>query len=245
MKYMIFGDIHGQDLTRLEKSLLDENPDSLICLGDFDQIKSIRQFIDIEKTLLNNGKQVIKVPGNHDYALLHNQPISSGLLNSKGKSIYYLHDELSRDKEAHEYISKLVNSDFAVKGFFDKDKFDEKYPFVVVHGGYTGDMSSYWDCPEKEKPLWNRMISDEDFKQNLKELKKRGEKVMIRGHDHIPMYTTINSDKADITPTVDGQTYILSPDKEHIINPGAFFHRYFATIDTSKETPILKYHRSL
>lgn len=245
MKYMIFGDIHGQEFKRLERTLLNENPDSLICLGDFDQIYSIRQFMEIEEEYLKKGKEVIKVPGNHDYALVHNQPISSGMLNSKGKSIYYLHSELSNDKKAQEYLSKLVNSDFIIRGFLDKNKLNEKYPFVVVHGGYTGDISNCWNCPEKEKPLWNRMIEEEDFKQNLMELNKRNEKIMIRGHDHIPIYATMNSDKADITPTVEGQEYLLYPDKEHIINPGAFFHRYLATIDTSKDIPLLKYHKSL
>lgn len=245
MKYLIFGDVHGQDMKRLEKSLLVENPDTLICLADFDQIYSIRQFMEIEEEYLKKGKEVIKVPGNHDYALVHNQSINSWKLNSKGKSIYFLHGELNEDKKAKEYLSKLVNSEFIVKGFLDKNKFNEEYPFVVVHGGYSGDISNYRNCPEKEQPLWNRMIEEEDFKQNLIELKKRNEKVMIRGHDHIPTYTTMNSNKVDITPTIEGQEFMLSPDKEHIINPGAFFYRYFATIDTSGNSPLLKYHRSL
>lgn len=245
MKYMIFGDIHGQNMKRLEKSILVENPDSLICLGDFDQIEAIREFMNIEKEFVKQGKEVIKVPGNHDYALLYNQQINSGLLNSKGKNIYFLHGELSEDKNAKNYISKLVESGYLVRGFLDKDKFGDKYPFVTVHGGYAGDISSCGNCIEEEKLLWNRMISDEDFKQNLIELKKRGEKIMIRGHDHIPVYTRMDSDKPDITPTLEGQEFILSPDKEHIINPGAFFYKYFATIDTSGENPLLRYHRSL
>jgi predicted phosphodiesterase len=242
MKYMIFGDFHGKDLKKLEKALLIENPDALMFLGDSDQVKTIRQFMDIEKEYLKNGKEVIKVPGNHDYAILKNEPILSSTLKTKGKTSYQIHQELLRDKEAYNYLYNLVNSDFFARGFLDKDKLNERFPFVVVHGGYFGDSSKYPDCPEEIKPLWNRLISEEDFHLNFNALKEKKEKIMIRGHDHFPNYAVRDSKGEDINPTSDGKKYDLFEDKEHIINPGAFFYGDFATIDTSNKIPFVEYH---
>jgi predicted phosphodiesterase len=241
MKYMIFGDFHGKDLQKLEKTLLIENPDSLISLGDFDQVETIRKFMDIEKKLLKEGKEVIKVPGNHDYAVQKNELIISSSLNGKGKNSYQLHDELFRDKEAYDYLSNMVNSDFFIRGFLDKGRFSEKYPFVVVHGAYFGNMSSCRSCQDEIKPLWNRLISEEDFHLNFDELRKRKEKIMIRGHDHLPVYAVKDSTREDIEYAVSGDKYELDGEKEHIINPGALLYGHFATIDTSGDIPILEY----
>jgi len=133
MKYLIFGDMHGKDLTKLEATLVKENPDSIICLGDFDNVKTIRNFIDIEEDYLKKGKEVIKVPGNHDYAILNNQPITSGTIIASGKNYNQLHEELFNDKKAREYMENLLNSDFSVRGFLDASKFGKEYPFVVMH----------------------------------------------------------------------------------------------------------------
>jgi predicted phosphodiesterase len=241
MKYFIFGDSHGKDMQKLETALLIENPDSLICLGDFDQVKTIRDFMNIEKGFLEKGKEVIKVPGNHDYAILNNQSIKSSALNAKGKTPYQIHQELLRDKEAYDYLSNLVNSDFIVRGFLDKNKFGDKYRFVVMHGAYSGDHSDYPNCPKELEALWNKLVSEKDFSPNFNEMKKRGEKIMIRGHDHFPIHGIRDSNGEDITTTSDGDKYELSEDKEHIINPGAFLFGHFATIDTSGKAPVVEY----
>ncbi len=96
MKYAIFGDMHGIDLRALEAALGEEDPDSLICLGDFDQTKTIRQFIDIQDYYEALGKRVIVVPGNHDKAILKGESINSGALTKQGKSSYELTKRVTR-----------------------------------------------------------------------------------------------------------------------------------------------------
>jgi len=241
MKYLIFGDSHGKDMQKLEKAISIENPDVLVDLGDHDQIQTIRDFMAIEKQFLKDGKQTIKVAGNHDYAILKNEQINSSTLRIKGKTSYQLHQELFRDKEAYNYMSSLINSDFMVRGFIDKDKFEDKFPFVVVHGAYAGNISNNPECPEELKPLWCKLISDKDISPNFDEMKKRGEKIMIRGHDHFPLYYVKDSKGEDGTPTCDGDRYELSEDKLHIINPGAFLYGHYATIDSSGKTPFVEY----
>ncbi len=104
MKYAIIGDIHGADLSRLEKVLNFEKPDCLICTGDFDQTLSIHQFKRLEKKFQKSGKMVIKVAGNHDHAILNNIEIISDSINSQGKSFSELYNELIRDQSARKYV---------------------------------------------------------------------------------------------------------------------------------------------
>ena len=110
MKYALVGDFHGSDLRDLEVSLGYVNPDVLISTSDFDQTKTIHQFMDLEKRYKANGKQVIKVPGNHDHAILTDMDIISGTIERQGKDSHQLHLELNNDLVAKRYIDDLVNS---------------------------------------------------------------------------------------------------------------------------------------
>jgi predicted phosphodiesterase len=247
MKYLLFGDIHGKDLKKLEKTILAESPDTLVCLGDFDHVKSIREFMDIEKEYLKQGKNVIKVPGNHDYAVLHNKPLESGTLNVYGKSVFELNSSLKKDKEAHDYLFNLVNSDLFVRGNLDEEKFGDAYPFVVVHGGYTGDDRKSQGYSEELKPMWYRMKTEEDFHMNANEMRMKGEKVMIRGHDHFPSLSINDSEttERELHSPMKGSKFKLSSKKEQIITPGAYFYRDFAIIDTAGKEPIVEYRADL
>jgi len=246
MKYAIIGDIHGRDLGDLEKALKFEKPDSLICLGDFDQVKSIRQFMDLEKRFLERGKEVIKVPGNHDYALLNNFGISSRTLNQQGGSILEFHQELIEDIVAHKYFFEFVNSGNKKEIFLDENIFSKDYKTIIIHGAVGGDLSSFPRCPEKIKDLWFRLRTKEDYKKNFKIMGEEGYNVMIRGHDHDAVYVYEDS-TGKLVPNLPWETgprYELDLDKKHVINPGALFDGSFAMIDTNvsgKKVPILEY----
>lgn len=242
MKYLIFGDIHGKDLKKLEKTILVEKPDTLICLGDFDQVKSIREFMDIEKSLLNQGKKVIKVPGNHDYAVLNNLGINSGTMQLQGKTTYELHNDFKKDEKAREYLFKLVNSDLFARGFLNKEKYGKKYPFVVVHGGYGGKNGCY-SCIDELKPMWYRMKDEEDITINFRELNKRDEKIMIRGHDHFPAFSTWINGHGNFEVPVRGSKFNIPEKGMTIITPGAYFYRDYAVIDASGKEPVIEYKK--
>ena len=93
MKYAIIGDVHGTELGDLERALSFENLDLLICTGDFDQTRTILQFKDLEEKYQRAGKRVIKVPGNHDHAILTDLGINSGTIRRQGKTSWGLHQE--------------------------------------------------------------------------------------------------------------------------------------------------------
>ena len=254
MKYTIIGDLHGTELGDLEKVLSFEKPDFLICTGDFDQIKTIHQFKDLEKAYQKKGIKVIKVPGNHDHAILKNIPITSGTLRQQGKTCSGLHQELMNDPIAKQYIDELVNSknprdtNNRVKIFLDEDKFGKKYPTIIIHGAYKGDLSSFFDCPLEAIDLWMRLTTIGDYSRNFDAMEEKGEKIMIRGHDHYAIYVYQDPHKGIIThkPKVNGSTYHLFKNRKHVINPGALFDGLFATIDTNvleEKTPILKYRK--
>ncbi|MGC8940635.1 MAG: metallophosphoesterase family protein [Candidatus Nanoarchaeia archaeon] len=245
MKYAIFGDLHGTELNGLEKVLAFQNVDVLICLGDFDQTKTIHQFRDLEKKYLSAEKLVIKVPGNHDHAILNDLRMASEVLKRQGKTRFELYYELISDPVAKEYINKLVNSQDQYAIFLDKDKFGKDYPTIIIHGACDGDLSSYPGCPEKIKDLWFRLKTENDHRKNFEVMDKKGYKVMIRGHDHEPSYTYCDPEKGIVTRIPEsGSVYLLLKHRKHTINPGALLDGWFATIDTrSLNFPMLEYHK--
>jgi len=248
MKYAIIGDIHGTELKDLETMLVHENPDVLICTGDFDQTRSIHQFINLERKYKDAGEKVIKVPGNHDHAILNNLPITSGALVMQGKTIRQLHEELNNDPAAKKYISDLVNSNNRVKIFLDKERFSKTYQTIIIHGAYDGNLRSFPDCPPEIKDLWRRLLTFDDCKKNLRVKDIEGDKIMIRGHDHYAIYIYQYPDEGIIVnePKIDISAYKLYKHKKHIINPGALFDGILDIINTrvpGEEVPILNYLR--
>jgi predicted phosphodiesterase len=244
MKYLIFGDIHGKDLKKLEKRISEENPEVLVCLGDFDSVKSIREFMEIEQDFLKKDKKVLKVPGNHDYAVLNGRYLDSGTLEISGRSTLDYHRALNLDKEARDYFFNFVNSDLFVRGYLDENKFGKGYPFVAVHGGYGGNLESCPGCSEDLAPMWYRIKDGEDASVNFKELDKKKEKIMIRGHDHFPAYSSRVKGIISFNNPSRGEKHDLSKGK-HIITPGAYFYRDYAIIDTKKGKPLLEFKKDL
>ena len=253
MRYTIFGDMHGSDLTGLETALNYLNPDVLICLGDFDQTRTIHQFMDIEKRYLDDGRRVIKVAGNHDHAILTDLDIFSKTLAKQGKTSHELHKELKNDPVARKYIDDLVNTNKTEQIFLDIDKFDEAYKTIIMHGAYDGDCSSFGYCPEQIKHLWARLLTYYDHHLNFKVMDNKGYNIMIRGHDHNPKYASEDSNTvATVYPQLNHYSgdslegYRLLKNVKHTINPGALFDGNFATIDTDIpkiEEPVLRYFK--
>jgi predicted phosphodiesterase len=253
MRYTLIGDLHGTDLSKLENALGPENADVLVCTGDFDQTRTIHQFMELEQKYLKAGKSVIKVPGNHDHALLTGLEINSGAIRRQNTNFDELYDELLEDSEAWSYITRLVKSSDPrvtnnhVKTFLDKQRFGEEFQTVVMHGAYDGNLTSLRFCPPDVKNLWYRLRIEEDHRKNFEVMKQKGYRAMIRGHDHYPEYAYQDSSGRIVSdrPGESEAEYVLSKDKMHTINPGALLNGHFATIDTeisSKEVPILKYH---
>ena len=181
MKYLVFGDIHGKRSGELEGIINAEKIDSLICLGDFDQVKAIRSFMDLEKKFIKEEKPIIVVPGNHDYAVFHNDHIHSRTLEKQGKSISELHSELQEDSIAKEYIFNLINR----KSNGIETKIGLNHSTYVVHGGLDGNSFSYLDCPKNIEDLWFRVNWGQvDYPKNFKKMEEKGYDILIRGHDH-------------------------------------------------------------
>jgi predicted phosphodiesterase len=252
MKYVIFGDIHGEELKDLESAVQYENPDSVICTGDFDQIGTIHRVLKFEEDCKKAGKKFIKVPGNHDHAILNNIPIHSKALQKYGKSSSELHKELINDPVAFRYISDLVNSktqytNNRIKTLLDENKLGAAYPAIITHGGYDGDLSSFPNCPDNMKNLWVRLRTPEDHKKNFAVMAGKGYKIMIRGHDHKPTYAYNDSEKGVViyNPEKD-ESYRLFLNRQHTITPGALSEGYFAIINTNENNeycPNVEYKR--
>lgn len=257
MKYILFGDIHGRDLSDLENILDSLEPDGLICTCDFDQVSIIHQFMELEKKYLNKNKFVVKVIGNHDFSILYNDPINSSALKKQKKDISELHYELLNNKRAYSYIHDLLYSSSKnlttfEKLYLDKDRFASTFSTLVVHAGLDGNLLSYPNCPDNIKHLWYRIESLEDYKKNFDKMSSfysNGNiKILIRGHDHEPEYAfrELDGSISIFSPSPNIDSYVLQKDRMHIINPGPFFMGNYAIIDTdfeNLEDPIVSFKK--
>ncbi len=223
MRYVIVGDFHGASLKELRRYLEDINPDTIICLGDFGSRATVHQFIPIEREFRRKGKESIKVPGDEDYRIFTNQK------NSK------IYNEWMNDKIAKEYLDNLVTPNGYRTGIFiDKERFKTRYPAVIMHGAYRGDLSDLPDCSGDQClfNLFGRLKTEEDYQKNFRVMERRGYKLMIRGHDHSPTYVCQNSQGIEIYEPKNGSVYPLSRDKTHLINPGPFYDGWISVIET-------------
>ncbi len=244
MLYAMFGDYHGTDLGDLESALSQLNPDVLISLGDFDQVSTIHQWMELKQMYKNQGKRVISVPGNHDHAFFTGNRIDSPTFRRIGKTGVELYKELQEDEVALEYVKSLLSAeDHTVDTYLDMGRFGEKYSTIVVHGALDGDLGS----SSAKNNLWNRLLEDEYHLKNFKAMKKKGYKIMIRGHDHQPEYAVsdLNARRVETYPHLHSNTLVnLHDNLLHTITVGPLFLGEFATIDTNykgKDVPILRF----
>jgi predicted phosphodiesterase len=248
MKYLFFSDIHGGNPIDLEKVIDKENIDIIGNLGDYDLTDSINNWALMEEKYLNQGKKIITVPGNHDHAIFMGEYFYSQVVEGIGKDSDILNQELLEDKKAYEYIRKLLNSAQKKELYLDNERFGDKYKTIVVHGGLDGNFNL--NCPEHIRNLWYRIKCQDNAKDNFNAMKLEDYKIMIRGHDHkqdyIYKYIKNNKEKFDTPNIFKNNLEIELKEGQHIINPGPFYHGYYAIIDTNvkgKEFPVVKFCR--
>ena len=240
MKYALVGDFHSNDLMKLEMALDSIDPDVLVCLGDFDAVKTIKKFMELEERCIKAGKQVVKVIGNHDYSFLTGFEIESRTFIEKKYN--QLREELLSSDAEKKYLEVMVRQETI---FLDEKKFGKKYQTVIVHGAYDGDLSSYSSCPDDLKILWCRLLFHEDFRKNFEVMQKNKDVIMIRGHDHLPRYVYgVNGTSAPANAWKDGVEFEVEDGRMHLIEPGSIYGNWFAVIDTGNELPVLKFHTS-
>lgn len=234
MRYLVVTDIHGKLLEKLNP-VIDDGIDSLICLGDFDQVRSIRSFMDLQARLEQEGKQVITVPGNHDYAVAFCQDISSGTLRAQKKEIYQLHEELNSDELALRFIFDLFGKTNGKELRLNKD-----FNAYVVHGGLNGDMYSFPECPDKIRDLWYRLENEYHHRINFRAMEEKGYNVMIRGHDHERSCVSFFD---GIVKNIHQRLVVLNPEILYTLNPGAWYNSNYLVIDCSKEQSFVDFRK--
>jgi len=238
MRYLVFGDMHGNEVNELESLVDSEGIDSFICLGDFDQIKVIHSVMDLEQKFDEEGKSSIIVPGNHDYSVFYNDIIYSSTLNKQDKDIQDLHSELQEDYEARNYLFKLLTK----KCHGVETKIGE-YSTYVVHGGLDGSLMSYFRCPDEIEDLWFRIdYGDRDYPKNFKKMEEKGYGILLRGHDHHRMYGfEADGGYSEGLFVTEGGKFELVDSKRHMITPGAWVEGDYLIIDDSDSKLLLDF----
>src|SRR2546427_2865486 len=165
MKVVAVSDIHGQPLKRLEEEvIIPLKPDLILCLGDFDQTKTIREVKELEKRY-----QMIVVPGNHEHSIYNGYEINSPALLAQRKDYDQLRQELFSDQVAKNYVKKLLANhkrEIAIV----PENFRYKYRTIVIHGALAGDLHSNRGAVGIEAELWNRLENSSDYDRNFQEM---------------------------------------------------------------------------
>ena len=205
MKYVFLTDFHGTDLKKkdlaLDRALHRLKPDVLCLLGDDDQTKTIYQLIFLENHFKLTNRTTLKVPGNHDHAILTNLIIDSEELNRQETTSSELSEKLRFDETAYRYIADLVfpeidgqrNNPTEINLVLDEVNFPNQYKSVIIHGGYAGSLSINPDYPDEIKKLWFKLKTKTEHMANFVAMEDKNISLMIRGHNHIPSYVYQNT----------------------------------------------------
>ena len=243
MKAILFGDVHGYPLNHLKNFINIENIDYLICTGDFDQIKTLREFMEIENEFISLGKSTILVPGSHDYAVLHNIDLHSGTLDRQSTSIQKLHEELMTNKKELEYMNKLMATNKNSFLPYSKTIKLKDINTIVTHAGYTGPMRSHLSCLYENRGLWVRLDTKEHYEDNFREMFKNSNQLMIRGHDHHQKTFEMGFEEKGRFLDISKKIYIDFSKNKYILNPGALFNGDFAIMDFKDNYTSLEYKK--
>jgi predicted phosphodiesterase len=247
MRYALLTDIHGRELSNFIDEMQEFDPDVLICLGDFDQVPTIHQYLDYKERLEAQGKTVITLPGNHDHCILNDIEMYSPTLSDQRKQYWELRDELRQDPRALEFISSLFEREreFPLRESIQlvPGVVGENFNTILMHGAIKGSCVD--DVEEEVTDLWNRLEWVGHSYPNHRAMEQLGLDVMIRGHDHRPTYDTFLDREGKRYTPHPGDKFVLVGGMAHIITIGAYFDGWYATIDTQfqeKDLLILSYH---
>lgn len=223
MTVYALGDYHGRSIEEFIEKEEPTSNDTILSTGDFDQIKVIKELLELKKELGENS--VIDVPANHDHAILNREPITSGTIESQEKHYHEMVDELHSDTEAKEYLQNLMDNKI-------KEFEIQELNGVLVHGGLAGHVQSS-EITEEIAPLWYRLWDDKHFEDNFDIMDEEKYDIMIRGHDHRkdhayrlkdaykPAYRSNNLEKP----------YELDSNYNHIITHGAWYEGEYVAIE--------------
>lgn len=240
-RYLIFGDIHGRDITEISFEIMSRKPNCVICLGDFDFPDNLRNYMTLEKNLNRKGIQTIYVPGNHENTIVNREDnVFSECLKKINTSIV---EQTSRFhetefKEQLNYISQLLNEENSFKTINIGG-----LRSLVMHAAPVGTIE--YSGPKDAEKFWTRILDEEDVVLNHNILQEYGYKILLRGHDHVSRYSTVfpNGDIYNKQNCFEN-SIPLCPNSQHIITVGGYYFGEFATIDEfTNQSPRLTFHQ--
>lgn len=244
MKYLLFGDIHGKPLDGIESIISLEDPDHLICTGDFDLTDTIHEMRSLEQMCTYLKKPMIVLPGNHEHAILNGYFIRSDATEHLEYSDEDLFNKVKEDQVAFHYIKNLfgrkVKNLTAANIFLDIMKYGGTYNTIVIHGALDGEDM---ECPDDVKDVWQSLYTESDHKLNFKKMKELGHTLMFRGHDHKPSYARMSKDDILFLESPAEGKYNLEKECLHTITPGAYCDGFYALIYSGEDISIVDYRK--
>ncbi len=240
MRMLIAGDYQDRPVGDTFADLIrKEKPTQLVSLGDFDIIQSIEEFAGIAENCRERGIEVIDVPGNHDHAIFNGQAIDSSHWRKLRTNAKKLNRELMENPVAFAYLERILSPEHAIR----RIKIG-KLNAVIMHGAYTGDTaeSSYQVQGNWVDNLWFRLLRYSDLLLNFREMSGFGDQLMIRGHDHLPIFARECKEIIGFEKDISG-VHNLDSHCLHVIAPGAFCDGYYAVLEEAKGQLKVRYKK--
>ena len=229
MRYAIISDIHS-NIQALEKAfsvLEDENVDQIVCLGDI--VGYNANPIECIRAVQSHPKIIHVVQGNHDVDSIVFEHMHISQVMSLSSDAYAGLKHTS---------SLLSNEDRVCLASLPKDKLidNNEFPFWISH--YSPNHCT----------MYGYILNQGDAEDSMDVLKKYKieAKVFFFGHTHIPAFIREEGKKKetlfDMGKHLEGDIYVLDPDRYYLINPGAIGQprnggiTSYAVLDTKEGT---------
>lgn len=220
MKIAVSGDYHGKSLDSLKMELMGQGIDMHISLGDYATLNIIIQYLDMRYIMNLIGIGSIEVASNHDVALYRNLE-----LGGPHKTPDDEHDRLMKDSRAREFIEDMLHNYYQTLSFGD-------YNAVIIHGALDGDIESA-HIKGDERMLWYRFKEEEDILRNFEKMDSMGFNLMIKGHDHGPVFYSLEGGEVHTNNGWSEESFHLRSDRLQIIQPGAYVLDRYCVIEDS------------
>ncbi|MBU0757989.1 MAG: metallophosphatase family protein [Nanoarchaeota archaeon] len=268
MRYLLFGDVHSTDLSKLER-IIDESQDpidTVICTGDFDSVKAILSYMKIKEKYEPTGIKFITVPGNHDDAVYYNRDINLSSFYSD-VTIKDLHEKLFKSEKARDLMEETLGHTKKTLKLSKITSDISEHDAIIIHGALDGNMPEGFSkknystellTKEYMRDMWLRLYSDkqepigfvqdiekskENHERNFRKMEELKYRTMLRGHDHKPELAKKQHDNTSFFEPVIDRAYEFTESTLLTITPGAFQNGYYATISIEDHIRTVIYHQ--
>lgn len=255
-KTIVFGDAHKADKWKY-RDLLDtaraEGVQQIVFVGDIDNGTHVQDYLNFTRFAGRAGIATGAVLGNHDNAMLQ-------YINGRDERVVtgqYKDKILKGDGQVRQHLRSLPKY-LTIDDVVFCHALPEGTPLSGPHGkhmsstGHRANFSKLWHYSFNTHDDYGRRCfhvgsgmesyDPKVIEDNLKEMATRGQKFMVKGHEHFPKvwssHRSLDSTNGRIMDPRRGPTYLQKP---AIIQVGDFGNGHYALLEYDGRTMAVQF----